>query len=149
MDLDFDASDIFELAARYGGAEQVVGSEMTSGIDRLTIQGEAIAKQGVGVRTGQLRRSIAHQPATYGGGVATGSWGTATPYARWHEEGRGPVVARGKALRFTIGGRTIYRKRVGPAAGRWYMKKSADRVRGLIPREFAAVASRIVARMGG
>src|SRR5690606_8708354 len=100
MDFEFRFDDAKAFAARMDAAPQIVGDELTSGIDRLTLQGEAFTKAETPVRTGHLRRSIAHKPATFGGGVATGSWGTATPYARYVEEGRGPVVARGRALRF-------------------------------------------------
>lgn len=147
--MNMDASDFFALGSRYAGAERVVGNALTRGVDRITIAGEGFAKQEVGVRTGHLRRSIAHKPATFGGGVARGSYGTATPYARYHEEGRGPVVARGRALRFTIGGRTIYRKRVGPAAGRWYMRKSRQRLGPIIARESKRMGADIIAGLGG
>lgn len=149
MDFEFRFDDAFEFAARMNAAEQVVGDEMTQGIDRLTLQGEAFTKAETPVKTGHLRRSIAHQPATYGGGVATGSWGTATPYAPYVEDGRGPVVASpGKMLRFEIGGTVLYRKRVGPAAGKQMFRKATQRIRPMVAREFSAVAARIIARMG-
>lgn len=36
------------------------------------------------------------------------------PQLQYVIKGRGPIVARGRALRFTIGGRVFFRKRVGP-----------------------------------
>jgi hypothetical protein len=150
MDMEFDATEIFAFASRADGATEAIGQEMTKGIDRVTIQGVAAAQPHIGVKTGTLRRSMAHKPATFGGGVATGSYGTAVPYARIHNDGRGPVVAGpGKMLRFEIGGQTLYRKRVGPAAGRQFMEKSVARIRPMLPREMNAVLKRIVARMGG
>ena len=90
--------DARAFAARMAQAPQIVGDELTRSVDRLTLQGERYTKVETPVRTGHLRRSIAMSPATFAGGAATGSWGTATPYARWIEEGRGPVVASpGKA----------------------------------------------------
>ena len=148
MSLHIDASDFDRFGNRLGGAQRVVGNALTRGVDRLTIAAEGFAKQEVGVKTGHLRRSIAHRPATFAGGVATGSVGTNVPYARIHEEGRGPVVARGKALRFQIGGKTLYRKRVGPAAGRWYMKKARARVAPLMRREAQRMGAEIMADMG-
>lgn len=148
-DFEFRFDDAYRLAQRMAAAPQIVGEEMTRGIDRLTLQGEGFTKAETPVKTGHLRRSIAHKPATFAGGVATGSWGTATPYGRYVEEGRGPVVARGRALRFEIGGRVLYRKRVGPAQGRWMFRKATARIRPMIPREMNAVLRRIVARMGG
>lgn len=149
MDFELRFDDAKAFAARMDAAPQIVGDELTQGIDRLTLQGEAFTKAETPVRTGLLRRSIAHKPATFGGGVATGSWGTATPYARYVEDGRGPVVARGRALRFVIGGTVFYRKRVGPAAGKHMFRKATQRIRPMVAREMSAVAARIIARMGG
>ena len=148
MSLQIDASDFDRFGNRMAGAERIVGNALTRGVDRVTIAAEGFAKEGVGVRTGHLRRSIAHRPAVFAGGVATGSVGTNVPYARIHEEGRGPVVARGRALRFQVGGKTIYRKRVGPAAGRWYMKKARARVAPLMAREAQRMGAEIIAEMG-
>lgn len=148
FDIRFD--DAKEFAARMAQAPQIVGDELTTGVDRLTLQGERFTKVETPVRTGHLRRSIAMTPAVFAGGVATGSWGTATPYARYVEEGRGPVVASpGKMLRFTVGGRVLFRKRVGPARGRFMFRKALQRVRPLVQREMSAAISRIVSRLGG
>src|SRR5690349_9662660 len=38
------------------------------------------------------------------------------PHLRYVILGRGPIVAKGRALRFVIDGRVFFRKRVGPAA---------------------------------
>jgi hypothetical protein len=149
MDFEFRFDDAKAFATRLNAAPQIVGEEMTKGVDRLTIQGEAFTKADTPVKTGNLRRSIAHKPATFGGGVARGSWGTATPYAKWVEEGRGPIVAGpGKVLRFEIGGTVLYRKRVRGAAGRFMFRNATARIRPMVAREFAAVGKRIVARMG-
>ena len=150
---DIRAPQVTAFAGRLGNAQQVVGSEMTQMVDRITIQGEGFAKQILtsngSVVTGHLRRSVAHRPATFGGGVARGAWGTATPYGPHVEHGRGPIVARGKALRFVPkgGGQAIYRKRVGPARARPFMRPSADRVRPIMGREARAVGGRILTRI--
>lgn len=63
-----------------------------------------------------------------------------TPYLRWVLRGRGPVVARGRALRFVIGGRVIYRKRVGPARANPYHRPviaQAKAMAGDVAREIA------------
>jgi hypothetical protein len=39
-----------------------------------------------------------------------------TPHIGYVLRGRGPITARGRALRFVIDGQVIFRKRVGPAA---------------------------------
>jgi len=148
--IDFDASEFFTYGRKFAGAEQIVGDEMRQGIDRVTIRGEAITKANTGVKTGHGRRSIAHKPATFGGGVASGSWGTNVPYMKIHEDGRGPVVASpGKMLRFEIGGKVLFRKRVGPAAGRHMFRKAAIQVRRMVRMEMSAAMRRIVSRLGG
>jgi hypothetical protein len=148
MSFSIDFSDGERFAASMAKAEPILREELLQATDRLTLQGEGFAKGLAPVRTGQLRRSIAAKPAVWAGG-ATGSYGTTTPYARYVEEGRGPVVARGKALRFTIGGQTLYRKSVGPAAARPFIRPSVDRLRPLVPREYGAALDRVVARIGG
>lgn len=150
FDVRFDDARAF--AARMAQAPQIVGDELTRSVDRLTLQGERYTKVETPVRTGHLRRSIAMSPATFAGGAATGSWGTATPYARWIEEGRGPVVASpGKVLRFIPKGSStpIYRKRVGPARGHFMFKKALAKVRPLVGREMRDGIRRIVVRLGG
>lgn len=143
-----DASQVMAFGIRMRAGEQVVRSEVGRAMDRLVIQGEGFAKQGVRVKTGHARRSIAHEPTRWGGGTARAAWGANFPYAEWEENGRGPVVARGKALRFEIAGRVIYRKRVGPAKGSRFMRKSLDRVRPLVGKEIDAAGNRIVMRLG-
>lgn len=146
----FDATEMFEFAGRWDGAEQIVGQELTRGIDRVTIRAEAITKQNTGVKSGHGRRSITHKPATFGGGVAKGSWGTNVWYMKIHENGRGSVVASpGKMLRFEIGGKVLFRKRVGPAAGRFMFRKAMIQVRPMVRREMQASAQRIASRLGG
>lgn len=150
FDIRFD--DAARFAARMAQAPQIVGDELTRSVDRITLQGERFTKVETPVRTGHLRRSIAMSPAVFVGGAATGSWGTATPYARYVEEGRGPVVAGpGKVLRFVPKGSStpIYRKRVGPARGRFMFRKALQRVRPLVGREMRDGVRRIVARLGG
>lgn len=137
------------FARRMAGSRAVVGEELARAVDRCTALGERESKGLVAVRTGHLRRSIAASRATFAGGVARGSWGTNVPYARHVEFGRGPVVARGRALRFAVGGRTIYRKRVGPARARPFLFNVAARLRPRFAAEFAAARDRVVARLTG
>lgn len=147
--ITIDASEVYAFGARMRGGEAVVRSEVGRSMDRLVIQGEGFAKQNAPVRTGHLRRSIAYEATSWAGATARAAWGTATPYAEWVENGRGPVVARGRALRFEIAGRVIYRKRVGPAKGSRFMARSAERVRPLVGKEMDAAGNRIVLRLVG
>ncbi len=50
------------------------------------------------------------------------------PYGGWVEYGRGPVHARpGGFLRFVINGAVFFRKSVGPAAARPFMRPARER----------------------
>lgn len=69
-----------------------------------------------------------------------------TPYLRPLLRGRGPVAARGRALRFVIDGQVFFRRRVGPAKpnpfpdrARQIMQPALDRA----PRELAGAIIRI------
>jgi hypothetical protein len=122
---------------------------MLKSTDRLTLQGVAFAMAKTPVRTGQLRRANAAKPAVWAGG-ASGSYGNATPYAKHVEFGRrGFSAGPGKMLRFTINGQTLYRKSVGPAAARPFIRPSVDRLRPLVAREYGAGLDRAIVRIGG
>lgn len=131
-------------------AEPILREEMLRATDRLTLKGESLAKVLAPVgRTGHLRRSIAAKPAVWAGG-ASGEYGTATPYAKYVEEGRGPVVpVNKKVLRFVIGGRAIFTRYSQPARGHWFMRASLNALRPLVPREYGAAMDRVIARIGG
>lgn len=147
-DIKIEAPALAEFARSYGNARTIIEEEMTNGVNRAAMAGEAQAKRVAPVKTGHLRRSITHTKASFAGGTATASYGTNVPYARWVEEGRGPVVAKGKALRFTIGGKVLFRKRVGPAKGKFYMRKSREWLEPQLNTEFRAVIVRILRRLG-
>lgn len=139
-----------EFSARMARSRTIVGEELSRAVDRCTFLGERESKGEVGVVTGHLRRSITASRATFAGGVARGSWGTNVPYARHVEFGRGPVVASpGKVLRFTIGGRVLYRKRVGPARPRPFLFNVAARLKPRFRAEFATARTTIIRRLSG
>lgn len=148
----YDFSDFEGFAEKLRQSEQVVSQELRAGIDRTTLTGEGFTKENTPVRTGQLRRSIIHKAATYGGGVARGSWGTNTPYAKPVEDGRrGFAASPGKVLAFRPKGstRVIFRKRVGPAKGHFMFRKAMIRIRPVHRREMDAAIKRIITRLGG
>src|SRR5690348_105077 len=143
-----DFSSGRQWAASMKQAPAIVREEFLRSTDRLTLQGEAFAKGLVPVKTGHLRRSIAMKPAVWAGG-AVGTFGTATPYGKYVEFGRGPIVARpGHFLRFTVGGRVVYRKSVGPAAPRPFIRPAAARLRPLVKLEYQAAMRRVIDRIG-
>jgi hypothetical protein len=142
--------NIDPLVARMQQAPQIVKEEMIRGVNEMAMAGQAQAMKLVGVKTGHLRRSITTTKATFAGGTVTASYGTNVPYARFHEEGRGPIVARpGRVLRFTINGKVLFRKRVGPAKGRRFFKGSLDWLRPQVARHARVMKQRIVNRLGG
>lgn len=148
MDIEFQFDDAHAFAGKLAGAQQVVQREMIAATNRLTLQGVAFAMQATPVRTGHLRRSNAAEPATFGGGVVTGKYGNATPYAPPVEFGRrGFSAGPGKVLRFVVGGQVLYRKSVGPAAARPFIRPSVARLRPLVPVEYGAALQRIIARL--
>jgi hypothetical protein len=146
-DIRITTAGLDQLAAKFKGAEEIIGRELVTMVDRLTIAGSTESKRRVGVRTGTLRRSLTHEPARRAGGTVVGAFGTNVPYAKWHNDGRDAIEAKGKALRFTIGGVVYFRKRVGPAAGKKYMEAGAAVIRQRMPAEAAAAARRIRAEL--
>ena len=149
MSVAIDTSEIDRLAKELHGAERIIDEEMLRGMQRVALQVEASAKSLAPVQTGNLRRSITKNVTAHGQTI-TARIGTNVPYARYVEEGRGPIEAGpGKVLRFEIGGQVFYRKRVGPARARPYMKPALIANRAKIVREFQTVVPRrIVQRVG-
>lgn len=149
-DFAIEFADAERFAAALQRAPQVMRDELLRSTDRITLQGEAWAKAEAPVKTGQLRRSIAHKPATSAGGSVTGSFGTATPYARPVEFGRRGFSARpGGVLAFTVGGKKVFTKRVGPARARPFMRPAVAKLRPLVPREYGAALQRVLNQLGG
>jgi hypothetical protein len=141
---------VAEFSGRMARSQAVVSEELRRAVDRCTALGERDSKTLVPVVTGHLRRSITTSRAAFAGGVARGSWGTNVPYAKHVEFGRGPVVARpGGVLRFTVGGRVLYRQKVRAARPRPFLFLAARRLRGRFRQEFEVAADRIAQRLAG
>jgi len=149
MSFSIDTSEVERLAKDLTGAERIIDEEMLRGMQRVSLQVEASAKALAPVQTGHLRRSITNQVTAHGKSIVA-RIGTNVPYARYVEEGRGPIEAGpGRVLRFEIGGQVFYRKRVGPARPKPYMKPALVANRSRIVREFSTVVpKRIVERVG-
>lgn len=140
--------NIDPFAAQLRQAPGIIREEFLRSTDRLTLQGVAIAQGIVAVKTGHLRRSIAHKAAVWSGG-ARGEYGTATPYARAVEFGRRGFSARaGGYLRFMGTSGIVFTKSVGPAAAQPFMRPSAERLRPLVNREYRAAMQRAGIRLG-
>lgn len=153
MDVTFEFPDAFEFANRFNLAPDVVEDEMITAGNRVSLQGDAFTKEGTPVVSGTARRSITTIPATFAGGQMRAGWGSyGTNYIEWLENGRGSIVAGpGKVLRFKPKGSSsyIYRKRVGPARGRFMFAKAVRRLQPIFYREMDGALVRIVNRMGG
>ncbi len=148
---DFTVDHDFSRLVRMGGdAPRIVREELTTGMKRSVLAVEGDAKRTVPVLTGNLRRSLLGTVQAFGGGVR-GIVGTNVPYARIVEEGRGAIVAGpGRVLRFVINGEVFYRKRVGPAKARPYLRPALTKNRAAIVRELGPnTARRVIARLGG
>ncbi len=153
MEINFEFPDAFDFARRFGIAPQVVQEEMTTAGNRSSLQGESFTKEATPVVSGHARRSITTIPATFAGGQMRAGWGSyGTNYIEWLEKGRGAIVAGpGKVLRFKPKGSStyIYRKRVGPAKGRFMFEKALRRLEPIFYREMDGALVRIINRMGG
>lgn len=92
------------------------------------------ARQDVPVKTGNLGRSVGEGRIGFTGPrTITGSVHAAAPYAAAVHEGRRArviVPRRASALRFQIGGRTVFAKMVrqGPVRGRPFLLNAARRI---------------------
>lgn len=146
MDLRIDADEVIRLASRFERGPAIVREELTQEMRRATITTANNVKRLTPVDTGRLRNSMTNRVESGGSGV-TGEVGTNVRYARWVEEGRGPVVARGRALRFEVGGRVLFRKHVGPARGRFMFKRGLEASRSAILAGFRLAAERIARRV--
>jgi len=91
------------------------------------------AKELVRVKTGALRRSIDMirvEPRHY-------LVRATARHAPWVERGRGPVEAKqAKALRFEVEGRILFRRRVGPARARPFLRPALEWARAQAPDLF-------------
>jgi hypothetical protein len=164
-DYEMTFDDAHAFAAKMAKAPSLVENEMEHAVDRLTLQGEAQAKRKVPVRTGHLRRSIASRPAVFAGGTVTGSFGTATPYAKQVEFGGTITAKNGGYLKFPGQYRNPKLKKDGtPVAnknpgmvfvksvtqkGRPYMEPARRYVEGLMPGEFKRAMQNVIAQLEG
>lgn len=147
--ITIDASDVLRFAKQAGGAQPVIQRHLVQGVTKAGMLVEGRAKGNAPVRTGTLRRSITTRARGSAGG-AEAIVGTNVPYARWVEEGRGPVVpVRAKVLRFTVGGKVVFTRRAGPAAGRWYMRRAFQASQGHIRSILRQAAERALQEVVG
>lgn len=114
----------------------------------LTIEREAKAR--APRRTGTLARSIHTELATSSIHAVTGKVGTNLSYAVHQEYGVRPFgVRRAKALRFNVGGKVVFAKRVRGFKGRFYFKGAIEAARPKITQFFEEAVSEVVGLLRG
>lgn len=153
-DFEVAFTDKGSFAQKMQAAPGIVREELIASTNKLTTQGSGWAKEKLtangSVVTGHLRRSVASKPATAGGGGVSGSFGTATTYAHWVEEGRKAFAMGAKVLRFKAkgSGKMVFARSVKAAKAKPFMKPTGLRVRQAAVIEYRAAMKRIASRMG-
>jgi hypothetical protein len=155
MSFQIDARQFFEFAEQLGVADDKLDAAFLQAGNQAAQEGVTVARgilaSNGSVVTGDLSGSITAFPTTRAGDTYTIKYGPNEEYpGTWVEQGRGPVSARpGGKLRFQIkgAGPYIFRKSVGPAAPRPFMKPSAARVGPRVIKLFGDVMSRVLGGM--
>lgn len=111
ISLDFDVSDVLAKA-------EALDKDLTRGCTLAAIEasraGALEAVKTAPRRTGELAESIKGRYLTHAGDTAEAVIEATAPHAEVVSKGSKPhdIVARGRALRFTAGGTTLFRQRV-------------------------------------
>ena len=120
MQITADVDGLDRLIGNLRAAPGVLEAASAEAMQKSVFLVEAAVKARTPRVTGRLFSSINGRLVT----PTEGSIKTNVNYARYVESGRGPITAKpGKTLRFKYNGRTIYRKSVGPAAGRFMFRE--------------------------
>lgn len=149
MDFRVDFDDAGRFAAHAAKAGDYAEKELAAAGMRARPRLQHMTEAQAPVDSGRLRRGIQTTLATGGGFVLTAT--STAPHSRYVIEGRGPIVARGRALRFKPkgSGTFIFRKSVGPAAANPFMERAFKQFEPVFRREIETARSRIVAFLGG
>ena len=145
------------LAAKYMAADSIFHMELVHAVTVTGVEGSRRAKSLAPSRSGALRRSIRVSGVRSAAGSVSASYRphavnkqTGFPYPVAIEKGRrGFAAKRGRFLRFEVGGRVVFARRVGPAAAQPYMAPSAEYAAVVLNRELRAAVARIRAKLGG
>ena len=153
IDFRIEAPSLNRLRRRLQEAPRIVREEMRAGMETAgeILRDEVQAR--TPVDTGRLRKSVSVN-ITGGGAFMQVTVGSDVEYARWVEEGTRPhviVPRRARALRFLVGGRVVFARRVmhpgtqGAAMFREGWEAAQPRIR----RVFAARLGRVTRRLSG
>lgn len=152
LQLTIDLRDLgrpkFEEALRAFPSESA--RVLRRAVDKATLKIEGGAKSRAPARTGTLRRSIHAEAASVQGSSIVGKVGTALSYAPFQEYGvraHGPVRAR--ALRFQVGGKVVFARRVRRFAGRFFMRGSFEANRTNVQRFFEEAVADLTRLLAG
>lgn len=169
MDIQIRMTDETRFIPRLKAHKEIIDEGLKLGIGDLISYGQATSMKTVGVKTGDLRRSIVGTPVQDVGGVFSAMWGTNKPYAKHHEYGTDPHVIRPKnkkALRWKganiVGpilpgitgkrrGNVVFARvvRHPGTKGRFYMKAGRDEAIRRMPETKAKILAYIERRLGG
>lgn len=124
-------------------------AELKTAVGELGLQGQAFGQKEAPVRWGTLRRSILRGPVVVRGTSISTKIGTVLKYAPIVHNGRGAIVASGRALTIRIGGATILRKSAGPAKANPYMDRAFNSLVPLAQPKIEAAATRALTKIIG
>lgn len=142
------------LKGRYPAIQDSLGKSMARLVIALTrkVKEEKLSGQALKNRTGTLRRSIAPNIVQSGASIV-GEVGTNIEYAAIHEFG-GMTLPRlilpkaRKALRFTIGGKTVFAKKVNHPGSkvpeRSFLRSALREMEPEILKEFENAITQVV-----
>ena len=156
MELSVDVSEIIALAKRSEAAPQHITQELSKAGRFSGLAVERMAKSLIPVATGNAKALTRMEPVEASASgvtvlvVSTAQSGAGFPYPIVLEEGRkgfGPVSK--KVLHFTVGGKEVFTKRVGPVAGRPFMQPALDRCKAFIEAQFKEAYERVLIYVGG
>ena len=156
MDLDIDVSEIVALAKRSEAAPAHITRELSAAGRASGLAVERMAKSLIPVKTGNAKALTRMEPVEASASgvtvriVSTAQSADGYPYPLVLEEGRrgfGPVTK--KVLHFTVGGKEVFTKRVGPVEGRPFMQPALDRSKAFIEKQFKDAYERVLIYVGG
>jgi hypothetical protein len=145
---DVDTRAITKWAAKAKGqAPRMLAEELKSGFHRAGHRLRIAANKHINRWTGELEGSATVTTTQSGTTTETVVAWTA-PYAKWVDQGRGPIEARpGSVLRFeTRSGEVVFTKRVGPAPAQRFAAKGLADARAGIRSDIQDAARQFVRR---
>ena len=136
FDVELDGLDELKEAIR--GAELMLGRGVTRAVQMACEEGaeEARSRHAYTSRSGNLESKTTGYLTVSGPDFAKGEIVADAPYASYVENGRGPVIASGKALRFEApGGGILFRRSVKAAKAFPFMGLAYLKAEAVLERE--------------